>query len=136
MANVIIKGKFQGVYPVQTVTADFSKRLMCVDTGEAFHNLIVMDLHKTQTNDKLNLMDGYKKGDDVEVTANVICRKVVKNGVTSWFTTLVAWAVRTAQVANDFDEPEEAPVNKQAFFKKEEPAAPVVHPTTGEDLPF
>jgi len=144
MANVTIKGKFKGVYPVQAVTADFSKRLMCIDTGEAFNNLIVMDLHKTATNDRLNLMEGFKKDDEVEITANVISRKFVRNGQTSWFTTLVAWAVRTAQTADDFAEPEFTPsISKQAFFAREKPADTVAqpaetpkHPTSEEDLPF
>jgi hypothetical protein len=133
MSNVTIKGVFQGVYPIQPVNADFSKRLMCVNTGEAFNNLIVMELHKTVSNDRLNLMNGFNKGDEVEVTANIVCRKSVKNGVTAWFTTLIAWSVRTAQTANDFNEPEPIAVVV--------PTHPITgeipkHPITGDDLPF
>lgn len=122
-------GKFLGVYPVETITETFSKRLFAIDTEEAFNNILVFELHRTQSNDHLALCNGLNKGDLVAVNFNLVCRKSAGG---KWFPTISAWSVKpyVPQTTDDFTAP--PPTEGPATINP--PAEP---PQDGEgDLPF
>lgn len=87
-----IKGKLHEVGSVQNVTDSFKKRELVVAYAEnpQFVEYIKFELQQ----DNVNKADNLKVGDDIEVSFNLRGRPWTnKEGVTTYFNTLVAWKI-------------------------------------------
>lgn len=87
-----IKGKVHEVGAVQQVTDSFKKRDLIVQYAE--NPQFVEYIRFEATQDRVNLFDNLAPGEDVEVSFNLRGRPWTnKEGVTTYFNSLVAWRV-------------------------------------------
>lgn len=87
-----IKGKVHEVSPVTNVTDTFKKRDVIIEYAENPQYPEFIKFEALQ--DKVNLFDSLKVGDQVEVFFNLRGRPWTdKTGKTSYFNSLVAWRV-------------------------------------------
>ncbi len=127
-----IRGKVHEIGDVQQVTDTFKKRDLIVQYAE--NPQFVEYIRFEATQDRTTLFDSLNVGDEVEVSFNLRGRPWTnKDGVTSYFNSLVAW--RVAKVTAE-------PV--QAGQPGVAPQQPVAPPTVDisaddgkdDDLPF
>ncbi|MFC3199178.1 DUF3127 domain-containing protein [Parapedobacter deserti] len=91
-----IRGKVHEIGDVQQVTDTFKKRDLIVQYAE--NPQFVEYIRFEATQDRTSLFDNLNIGDEVEVSFNLRGRPWTnKDGVTSYFNSLVAW--RVAKVA-------------------------------------
>jgi hypothetical protein len=87
-----IKGKVHEVLPVTNVTETFKKRELIIEFAENPQYPEYIKFEALQ--DKVNLFDPLKVGDQVEVFFNLRGRPWTdKSGKTAYFNTLVVWRV-------------------------------------------
>jgi hypothetical protein len=92
-----ITGKVHEIGAVQQVTETFKKRDLVIQYAENPQFVEYIKFEATQ--DRVNLFDNLNSGDDVTVSFNLRGRPWTnKDGVTSYFNSLVAWRVN--KVAN------------------------------------
>lgn len=113
------KGKVHEVGAVQNVTDTFKKRELIVEYAENPQYPEFIKVEAIQ--DKVNLFDSLKVGNQVEVFFNLRGRPHTKDSKTSYFNSLVAWRV------NVLEGGAEAPINAPAEIS----SAP-----EDDDLPF
>lgn len=104
-----IKGKVHEVSPVMNVTETFKKRELVIEYAENPQYPEYIKFEALQ--DKVNLFDTVKVGDQVEVFFNLRGRPWTdRNGKTAYFNTLVVWRLNVlgAQAAQSA-QPEYAP---------------------------
>src|SRR5690606_3581358 len=100
--NMEIRGKVHEIGAVQQVTESFKKRDLIVAYAE--NPQFVEYIRFEATQDRVNIFDNLSIGEEVEVSFNLRGRPWTnKEGVTSYFNSLVAWRVtklaNTAQAA-------------------------------------
>jgi|SRR6476661_2563620 len=120
-----IKGKVHEIGEVMTVTDKFKKRELVVEFAE---NPTYPEYIKFEAvQDKVNLFDHLKVGDQVEVFFNLRGRPWTdRNGKTAYFNTLVVWRINVLSGAdNAASAPEFAP-----------PVDISSAPDADDDLPF
>jgi len=123
-----ITGKVHEIGQVQQVTDTFKKRDLVVQYAENPQFVEYIKFEATQ--DRVNLFDNLNLGDDVTVSFNLRGRPWTnKEGVTSYFNSLVAWRVN--KVAND-------PTPGAGYQNQPASAPPVDISSDSEDddLPF
>jgi hypothetical protein len=87
-----IKGKVHEVLPLQNVTETFKKRELIIEYAENPQYPEYIKFEALQ--DKVNLFDTVKAGDQVEVFFNLRGRPWTdKSGKTAYFNTLVVWRI-------------------------------------------
>lgn len=87
-----IRGKVHEIGAVQQVTDTFKKRDLVVQYAE--NPQFVEYIRFEATQDRTSLFDNLRVGDEVEVSFNLRGRPWTnKDGVTSYFNSLVAWRV-------------------------------------------
>lgn len=87
-----IRGKVHEIGDVQQVTDTFKKRDLIVQYAE--NPQFVEYIRFEATQDRTSLFDNLNVGDEVEVSFNLRGRPWTnKDGVTSYFNSLVAWRV-------------------------------------------
>ncbi|MFD2161621.1 DUF3127 domain-containing protein [Paradesertivirga mongoliensis] len=87
-----IKGKVHEVLPVTNVSETFKKRELIIEYAENPQYPEYIKFEALQ--DKVNLFDPLKAGDQVEVFFNLRGRPWTdKSGKTAYFNTLVVWRV-------------------------------------------
>jgi hypothetical protein len=87
-----ITGKVHEVGQVQQVTDTFKKRDLVIQYAENPQFVEYIKFEATQ--DRVNLFDNLNAGDDVAISFNLRGRPWTnKDGVTSYFNSLVAWRV-------------------------------------------
>lgn len=87
-----IKGKVHEVGTVQQVTDTFKKRDLIVQYAE--NPQFVEYIRFEATQDRTSIFDNLAPGEDVEVSFNLRGRPWTnKDGVTTYFNSLVAWRV-------------------------------------------
>lgn len=119
-----IKGKVHEILPVQNVTETFKKRELIVEYAENPQYPEFIKFEALQ--DKINLFDNVKTGDQVEVFFNLRGRPWTdKNGKTSYFNTLVVWRINVLSGA-----PASSPQPEYA------PPADISSAPGEDDLPF
>ncbi|MGK6349795.1 DUF3127 domain-containing protein [Parapedobacter sp. DT-150] len=92
-----IRGKVHEIGDVQQVTDTFKKRDLIIQYAE--NPQFVEYIRFEATQDRTSLFDNLNVGDEVEVSFNLRGRPWTnKDGVTSYFNSLVAW--RVSKVAN------------------------------------
>lgn len=120
-----IKGKVHEISPVVTVSDKFKKRELIIEYAE---NPTYPEFLKFEaTQDKVNILDNVKVGDQVEVFFNLRGRPWTnKEGVTTYFNSLVVWRVNALAAG------ESAAVSTPAY------AAPadISSSADDDDLPF
>ena len=87
-----IKGKVHEISPIMNVTETFKKRELIVEYAENPSYPEYIKFEALQ--DKVNLFDNLKTGDQVEVSFNLRGRPWTdRNGKTAYFNTLVVWRI-------------------------------------------
>src|SRR6478752_4391812 len=87
------QGKLHEIFDEQQVSEKFRKREFVLEIPDgAYTQFIKFQL----TQDKCNLLDQYKVGDEVKVTFNLSGKPFTKNGTTMYFTNLGAWRIEAA----------------------------------------
>ena len=122
-----IKGKVHEISPVMEVSEKFKKRELIVEYAEnpAYPEFIKFEA----VQDKVNMFDNVKVGDQVELFFNLRGRPWTdKAGKTSYFNTLVVWRINVLGASDTAATPASSP----------EYAAPVDITSTADDddLPF
>lgn len=93
-----IKGKVHEIGEVQQVTETFKKRDLIVEYAENPQYPELLRFEATQ--DRTTIFDSLKPGDEVEVSFNLRGRPWTnKEGVTTYFNSLVAWRVTMLSAA-------------------------------------
>ena len=119
-----IKGKVHEISPVMNVTETFKKRELVIEYAENPSYPEYIKFEALQ--DKVNLFDNVKPGDQVVVLFNLRGRPWTdRNGKTAYFNTLVVWRINALNSAvPEASTPEYAP---PADFKSS---------AQDDDLPF
>ena len=92
-----IRGRVHEVGPTQQVTESFKKRDLVLAYAENPQFVEYISFQATQ--DRVNIFDNLNVGDEVEVSFNLRGRPWTnKEGVTTYFNSLVAW--RVTKLAN------------------------------------
>ena len=114
-----ITGKLTEIFEAKQLTEKFRKREFVVEYAEntQYPEYIKFELKQ----DKCDLIDGFKKNDFIEVHFNLTGKPWTnKEGVTSYFTNLVAWKINKADNASQQSSDEE----------------PHIESSSDDDLPF
>ena len=116
-----VTGKLKLVNPTQTVGSNgFRKREAVVTTDEQYPQMIQIEFLQ----DKCDLLDAYKVGDDVTISINLRGREWVNpQGEAKYFNSITGWRIEKA----------ESQSNAAPF---ETTSAPVVSDNEPDDLPF
>ncbi|MXV14697.1 DUF3127 domain-containing protein [Hufsiella ginkgonis] len=119
-----LKGKVHEIAAVANVSETFKKRELIIEYAENPQYPEFIKFEALQ--DKVNLFDPLKVGDQVEVFFNLRGRPWTdRNGKTSYFNTLVVWRINVLSGAAPASQPEyAAPVDISAA------------PGEDDDLPF
>lgn len=122
-----VTGKVKVINPVQQVSASFKKRELVVTTEEQYPQHIIIEFAQ----DKCDLLDNYRPGENVKVSINLRGREWVNpQGETKYFNSIQGWRIEKMQSeAPTFQPRSESAVDAyQAAnnFKEEE----------HDDLPF
>ncbi len=93
-----IRGKVHEIGAVQQVTDSFKKRDLVIQYAENPQFVEYIKFEATQ--DRVNLFDSLTPGEEVEVSFNLRGRPWTnRDGVTSYFNSLVAWRVNKVMTA-------------------------------------
>lgn len=124
-----VTGRIKVINAEQQVSASFKKRELVVTTDEQYPQHIMIEF----TQDKTDLLNNYKPGDQVKVSINLRGREWINpQGEAKYFNSIQGWRVEKVQA--------EAPV--QAQQTPQMPAAPTFEPAPNfneeehDDLPF
>lgn len=91
-----VVGKIEVIEPMQNVSASFQKRDFVVSTDEQYPQHILLQF----TQDKCDLLNQFKIGDQVSVSINLRGREWVNpQGETKYFNTIQAWKISSVQPA-------------------------------------
>lgn len=121
-------GKIKGINPTQEVSASFKKREVVVTTEEQYPQHILIEFNQ----DKCDILNSYKIGDDVRVSINLRGREWVNpQGETRYFNSIQGWriekeATQQPQHYHSDHPTNQAPKNQAAPQPYNEP----------DDLPF
>ena len=85
-----VTGKVKALFELQTFDSGFRKRELIVTTAEQYPQDISIEFLQ----DKVDLLDKYKEGDDVSVSINLRGREWTnKEGVTRYFNSISGWKI-------------------------------------------
>ncbi len=103
-----VLGKIKLQTPTQTFGNDFKKCELVITTNEQYPQTLAIEFVK----DKIELLNGYKPGDDVKVSINLRGREWVNpQGETKYFNSIGGWRIEKSDVtAESMAEPQAAPV--------------------------
>ena len=95
-----ITGKVYEIFPTEQKSERFKKREFILEKSESSGDRTFTDYVKFQaTNDKCDLLDRVKVGEEVKVTFNMKGNRWEgRDGQVSYFTNLDAWRVEAASV--------------------------------------
>ncbi len=122
-----VTGKIRVINPAQQVSASFKKRELVVTTDEQYPQHIMIEF----TQDKCDLLDNYRPGEEVRVSINLRGREWVNpQGETKYFNSIQGWRIERVQ-SQASQAPTFEPKPQEAFqpatnFSEEE----------HDDLPF
>lgn len=123
------------INPEQQVSASFKKRELVVTTDEQYPQHIMIEF----TQDKCDLLNSYKPGEEVKVSINLRGREWVNpQGETKYFNSIQGWRIERMQA----ETPAQPQYAQQAQQAPAMPAAPAFEPATNfneeehDDLPF
>lgn len=125
-----IKGKIHEVGDIVQVTDSFKKRDLIVEYAEnpQFVEYIKFETHQ----DRTSILDGLNVGDEVEVSFNLRGRPWTnKEGVTTYFNSLIAWRVNKLAAAQPAAAPQPSGAGNYS-----PPVADNITEGADDDLPF
>lgn len=121
-----INGTIRVINPEQQVSASFRKRELVVTTAEQYPQHILIEFGQ----DKCDLLNSYKVGDNVQVSINLRGREWVNpQGETKYFNSIQGWRIELG--AQPEPAAADAPVHEAEIIPPSS-QAPVVE----DDLPF
>lgn len=122
-----VLGRVKVINPEQQVSASFKKRELVVTTEEQYPQHIMIEF----TQDKCDLLNNYRPGDQVKVSINLRGREWVNpQGETKYFNSIQAWRIeKSGAEAPAAAYQAQAPT--QSF-----PPAPSFTEEDHDDLPF
>lgn len=132
-----VLGKIKVVNPEQQVSSAFKKRELVVTTDETYPQHILIEF----TQDKCDLLNGYRPGEPVKVSINLKGREWINpQGETCYFNSIQGWRIERsgAQPAQQQSSADQYFANKLPPV----PAADAFAPATNlneeeaDDLPF
>ena len=116
-----ITGKIKVVGPQQQVSPTFVKRELVIATDENYPQSILIEF----VQDKVDLLDKYKVGDNVTVSVNLRGREWTSpQGEVKYFNSIHGWRVQSNAM-----QPQQPPATQA-------PPQPYVDPEAEGDLPF
>lgn len=124
-----VQGKLHEIFDEQQVSEKFRKREFVLEIPDgAYTQFVKFQL----TQDKCNVLDQFKQGDEVKVNFNLSGKPFVKNGTTMYFTNLSAWRIESADAAasqggGNFRQPAAQPAANTTSFMSSD---------ADNDLPF
>ena len=87
---MVVSGKIKVINPTQEVTATYKKRELVVTTNEQYPQHILIEFGQ----DKCNILDNYKVGQEVEVSINLRGREWTNpQGETKYFNSVQGWKI-------------------------------------------
>ena len=93
-----LQGELIEVFDTQEVTVTFKKREFAIKTSGEYPQEIALEV----TQDKVDLLDTFKVGDNITVSVNLRGRKWTSpDGVNKYFNTIQAWRVIKNEVQYD-----------------------------------
>lgn len=105
-----VLGKVRVINPEQQISASFKKRELVVTTEEQYPQHILIEFAQ----DKCDLLNEYKIGDNVKVSINLRGREWVNpQGESKFFNSIQGWRIEKAQ--SESTAPTFEPVNDQGF---------------------
>lgn len=126
MSSFEVKGKLLVKYNTQQVTERFKKREFVVEIPSGnFAEQVKFQL----TQDKCDLLDRFKEGDELTVYFNLKGKPYTKDGVTTYFNNLDAWRLETAKEDKSKEE-SDAPIPDEFTYRD------VTGSGNEENLPF
>lgn len=85
-----IEGTIHKIFKTQVISSTFQKREFVIKTNEDYPQMIKIEF----TQDKCNLLDAFKQGQEVEVFFNIRGREWLnRENVEVYFVTLQAWRI-------------------------------------------
>lgn len=130
-----VSGRIKVINPEQQVSASFRKRELVVTTDEQYPQHIMIEF----TQDKCDLLNSYKPGEEVKVSINLRGREWVNpQGETKYFNSIQGWRIERMQA----EAPAQPQYAQQAQQTPPMPAAPAFEPAANfneeehDDLPF
>ena len=118
-----VNGKIKVIGNTQDVSASFKKRELVVTTDEQYPQHILIEFAQ----DKCDLLNSYKVGQEVKVSINLRGREWVNpQGETKYFNQIQGWRIEITDTANG-----------QSIANDTVPFAPATElETPPDDLPF
>ena len=99
-----LQGELIEVFDTQEVTVTFKKREFAIKTSGEYPQEIALEV----TQDKVDLLDTFKVGDNITVSVNLRGRKWTSpDGVNKYFNTIQAWRVIKNEVQYDSNDDDE-----------------------------
>ena len=88
-----VQGKLKVINDSETF-GTFTKKGFVVTTSDQYPQDILIELHQ----DKCNLLDSYKVGDDIKASLNLRGKEWInKEGKSLYFNTIVAWRIERVE---------------------------------------
>jgi len=86
-----INGRIKSIGKTNNVSDSFRKREIVITTSEQYPQHLLLEF----VQDKCEVLDGYKVGQDVEIGINLRGREWVNpEGVTKYFNTIQGWKIK------------------------------------------
>ena len=99
-----LQGELIEVFDTQEVTVTFKKREFAIKTSGEYPQEIALEV----TQDKVDLLDTFKVGDNITVSVNLRGRKWTSpDGVNKYFNTIQAWRIVKNEVQYDSNDDDE-----------------------------
>lgn len=99
-----LQGKIKVINEVQEVTTSFKKREFVLTTQEQYPQDILLEV----TQDKVDLLNEFKEGEDVEVSINIRGKEWINpEGIARYFNTIQAWRIVKNGVQYDSNDDDE-----------------------------
>jgi hypothetical protein len=121
-----VTGKIKKIDETKTFGASgFRKREMVVTTNEQYPQMLMVEF----VQDKCDLLDNYKEGQDVKISINLRGREWINpEGKAVYFNSIQGWRIESAQ-AEGSEIPPMAPLDNLETISKVDDSEP-------DDLPF
>ena len=99
-----LQGELIEVFDTQEVTVTFKKREFAIKTSGEYPQEIALEV----TQDKVDLLDTFKVGDNITVSVNLRGRKWTSpDGVNKYYNTIQAWRIVKNEVQYDSNDDDE-----------------------------
>ena len=94
--NTTIKGYIEEIQPLETFSSGFRKQCLIIKTEGTYPQVISIEFLQ----DKVDLLNSYKKGENVSVSYNINGRPWTSpQGETKYFNSIVGWRIEKIEGA-------------------------------------